>query len=120
MVDPYQTCPLNSVFPQVFGFNGDAPNWNYGETSDRVTKFVDVTYNTKYIVTGGYTSWMSAQFLPTEDFKVIECNGQNCDTFADDGTMSGYSWKRGFLHLYEDQDFKKRKYYILGAADKNV
>ena len=43
MADPYRSCDASSIFPHVWGLNGDnAPNWT-GSSSDAATYAIDIT-----------------------------------------------------------------------------
>ena len=64
MVNAYKECPVDSIFPQAYGLNGDANDWTYNHSSEARATSVSLSFDQKYVVTSGYVDWMSEKFLP--------------------------------------------------------
>ena len=94
--DAYKACPAESIFPHAYGLNGNAVSWDVS-SSIAETLTLDLSYDGRYVVAGGYIDWNGSQFLPETDYEVVQCDGAACDEQLDNGTISNVYWQRGFI-----------------------
>ena len=115
MVDAYKLCPDNPTFPAVYGIT-DGGSWDYGASAQVNSNWIDVSYDGRFIVSGGHIRWNKKEFLPAAYFKEDFFPGFSYAGQPDDSSTDG-EWRKGLFQLYVEGSYDSRKFFLLGTPD---
>ena len=73
-----------------------------------MTYFTDVSYDHKYVVSGGYITWASEKFLPASDYLELDCYPSVCGSGSNDPKYEN-NLTRGTFHFFVDSHFEFTK-----------
>ena len=86
---------------------------------------MDVSIDSKYVVTGGYLGWMANDSEKEEewmgaksDWLLDSCDETDCSEEKNACERQAL-WRKGFINLYRDQKYEMRKYYMFAKKCKN-
>ena len=54
MTNAYKACPVDSVFPQVYGLDGETNDWTYNSFSNAKFDGLSLSFDQEYVVACGY------------------------------------------------------------------
>ena len=96
MSDAYKSCPEDSIFPTLVGLDDNSSLMPWMTASKAEAYAVDVSIDSKYVVTGGYLGW-----LANDSEKEEEWMGAKSDWLLDSCDETGCSEEKNACESHQ-------------------